>query len=47
MNDPGTLCAASRKTPFGAVRNSSLASSPSIPNGDWNLAGNRGMLNIV
>ena len=28
------------------MRNSSFASSPNIPNGDWNLAGNRGMVNI-
>ena len=47
MEHPRTLSAASRNMPFGAVRNSSLASSPSIPNGDWNFVGNRGMVNIV
>ena len=42
-----TRSVASRNTPFGAVRNSSFASSPNIPNGDWNFAGNRGMVNIL
>ena len=46
IEPPRTRSAASRNTPFGAVRNSSFASSPNIPNGDWNLAGNRGMVNI-